>query len=178
MTILRALNWAALLGWSALLSLLLTQGPSHTFIPNLALALQTYCVAELALIAANVISGNLALGVPLHYTRMLILLLAFPLASPLVQSAILLAWALTELCRYLMFLSSSPYARTARYVMPVFTFPLGAGAEAMAAFTALPFLSGAAYYATAAVIPANTIGGAIAYQGLLGKARKALKKSD
>ena len=96
MTILRALNWAALLGWSALLSLLLTQGPSHTFIPNLALALQTYCVAELALIAANVISGNLALGVPLHYTRMLILLLAFPLDASLTTMRAIAAVAVRQ----------------------------------------------------------------------------------
>lgn len=76
------------------------------------------------------------LGVPLHYTRLFVLLGVLPkLPTGLYGGEmILLAWSLTEVCRYPMYLFPSPFTTALRDKIPVLTFPLGAGFEAYACY--------------------------------------------
>ena len=56
--------------------------------------------------------------------------------SAFVAKLILAAWSATEVARYPMVLfPSSAGLKTFRYLMPLVTFPLGAGTEAFAAYT-------------------------------------------
>ena len=80
-----------------------------------------------------------------------------------------------------MFLApSSRAARLVRFVTPVATFPLGAGAEAWAAYLSLDALATRPIWlrvAVALIVPTNVLGGAAwAMPGLVKKARQALRK--
>ena len=79
------------------------------------------CVFETIQIAMGVAKGNLTLAVPLHYTRSLeclVIMPAVPTAIP--TKLILLAWSVTEVCRYPMYLfPSSTAARVLRCLAPV-----------------------------------------------------------
>tara|TARA_B110001452_G_scaffold52818_1_gene40286 strand:- start:882 stop:1244 length:363 start_codon:yes stop_codon:yes gene_type:complete len=82
--------------------------------------------------------GDLALGITVHYTRLLMWFVTLPNAavSAFVAKLILVAWSATEVARYPMVLfPSSAGLKTFRYLMPLVTFPLGAGTEAFAAYT-------------------------------------------
>ena len=82
--------------------------------------------------------GDLALGITVHYTRLLMWFITLPNAavSAFVVKLILVAWSATEVARYPMVLfPSSAGLKTFRYLMPLVTFPLGAGTEAFAAYT-------------------------------------------
>ena len=82
--------------------------------------------------------GDLALGITVHYTRLLMWFVTLPHAevSPFVVKLILVAWSATEVARYPMVLfPSSAGLKTFRYLVPLVTFPLGAGTEAFAAYT-------------------------------------------
>ena len=149
---------------------------------NTTLILEGMCAFEVVQIAMGMAKGNLPLGVVLHYTRLLIALVVMPLVpATLAAKLVILAWAVTEVARYPMFLlPTSAVARTLRYVTPVATFPLGAGAEAMCAYLSLNLLaaSGASsmlYYMVACVVPMNLLGGLAAYGGLVKKAMASLK---
>ena len=182
-----ALNAIALLGWCNVLASLLVTWPTATLswgspLLNTTLILEGICAFEVVQIAMGMAKGNLPLGVVLHYTRLLIALVVMPLVpATLAAKLVILAWAVTEVARYPMFLlPTSAVARTLRYVTPVATFPLGAGAEAMCAYLSLNLLaaSGASsmlYYMVACVVPMNLLGGLAAYGGLVKKAMASLK---
>lgn len=81
--------------------------------------------------------GNVVLGLGLHYTRLLVALVVFPLApDSTITATVLLAWSITEICRYPFYILSSPLTEKLRCYMPLLTFPVGAGAEALACYNA------------------------------------------
>ena len=179
-----ALNGCALLGWFGVLALLMALwhmpvAALDSPVARLAMALECVCTFEVLQIAVGAARGNLILGVSLHYTRWLEALVIMPtVASSLCAKLILLAWSLTEIGRYPAYLSpSSKIVKVLRYVLPVFTFPLGAGAEAWAAYASLGALAGRSLLlrsAVAFVVPFNVFGGAFyAYPAILKKAADA-----
>ena len=118
----------------------------------------------------------------LHGTRLLEIFVILPtVPGSLAAQLVLLAWTLTELFRYPMFLlPNSRLVRTLRYLCPAITFPIGAGFEAVAAHQALAGpLAGRSAVLRALVwfiIPSNGLGGAlIAYPGIISKALAALR---
>jgi len=109
---------------------------------NLLLFLEGICFIEVGRIAIGQLKGNLVLGVILHLIRMSCLLIVLPAGlssledtKVLISTLVLYSWALTEVGRYPMYLfPSSGLARYVRLVLPIFTFPLGAFAEAVGAY--------------------------------------------
>lgn len=162
------LNMGALLGWTFVFFLLLSQlsiiqgslpslirqltlpffdtstttDDDRLPIINLLLFLEGICFIEVGRIAIGQLKGNLVLGVILHLIRMSCLLIVLPAAlssmedkKVLVSTLVLYSWALTEVGRYPMYLfPSSGVARYIRLVLPIFTFPVGAFAEAVGAY--------------------------------------------
>ncbi len=168
-TIFTFLNMGALLGWTFILFLLLSQisviqaslpsliqqltvpffdtttrDDDNDRLPiiNLLLFLEGICFIEVGRIAIGQLKGNLVLGVILHLIRMSCLLIVLPAGlssledtKVLISTLVLYSWALTEVGRYPMYLfPSSELARYVRLVLPIFTFPLGAFAEAVGAY--------------------------------------------
>ncbi len=162
------LNIGALLGWTFVLFLLLSQlsaiqaslpsliqqltlpffdttttsDEDRLPIINLLLFLEGICFIEVGRIAIGQLKGNLVLGVILHLIRMSCLLIVLPAGlssvedtKVLISTMVLYSWALTEVGRYPMYLfPSSGLARYVRLVLPIFTFPVGAFAEAVGAY--------------------------------------------
>mmetsp|Transcript_15107 Transcript_15107/g.23410 ORF Transcript_15107/g.23410 Transcript_15107/m.23410 type:complete len:239 (+) Transcript_15107:101-817(+) len=175
-TIFTFLNMGALLGWTFILFLLLSQqsviqaslpsliqqftvpffdtttDDNNDRLPiiNLLLFLEGICFIEVGRIAIGQLKGNLVLGVILHLIRMSCLLIVLPAGlssledtKVLISTLVLYSWALTEVGRYPMYLfPSSGLARYVRLVLPIFTFPLGAFAEAVGAYWHLKQLLG------------------------------------
>jgi len=170
-TIFTFLNIGALLGWTFVLFLLLSQlSVIQTSLPsliqqltipffdtttttaaddddrlpiiNLLLFLEGICFIEVGRIAIGQLKGKLVLGVILHLIRMTCLLIVLPAGlsslddtKVLISTLVLYSWALTEVGRYPMYLvPSSELARYVRLVLPIFTFPVGAFAEAVGAY--------------------------------------------
>ena len=112
---------------------------------DLLLFLEVICFIEVGRIAVGQLKGNLVLGVVLHMIRMTCILLVLPdgLAGKMggqlfLSMLVLYSWSLTECCRYPMYLlPSSAKARNIRLIMPIFTFPVGAAAEAIGAYRVL-----------------------------------------
>ena len=92
------------------------------------LALESICLLEVAQIASGVAKGNLPLGIAIHSIRCITMALTMPLLpTALVTKLVVVAYALTEICRYPAYLMpASKVARYLRYLAPVLTFPLGA----------------------------------------------------
>lgn len=164
------LNTGALLGWTLVLMLLISQSSFiNSLLPsiiqeltlpffdtnvfsdggmpiiNLLLFLEVICFIEVGRIAIGQLKGNLILGVTLHIIRMSWLLIVLPegLSSladngdhtKLICTTILYSWSITEVGRYPMYLfPSSSMARHVRLILPIFTFPVGAFAEAVGAY--------------------------------------------
>lgn len=154
-TVFTLLNIAALIGWSIILAILLSQPAEWTapfFAPSLSehillidvlMALETVCFVEVGRIAIGQIKGNLILGIVLHIIRMTCLLLVLPQGLEAAENdylctMVLYSWALTEVGRYPMYIfPSSTIARWIRWVLPIVTFPIGAISEAVGAYNAL-----------------------------------------
>ena len=112
------LNVAALCGWGWALFVVLMRfrtgepWPEHFF--SVVTALESICWFEVIQIALGVSHGNLTLGIVLHTIRMLWLLVVCPRIQVvallfgnignLVADLVLLAWCLTEVARYPMFI--------------------------------------------------------------------------
>lgn len=185
----QGLNVLALSGWGVALAILVAQWPSvsaslGTPLMTLILASESICVFEVLQIALGLARGNVVLGFTLHYTRLIEALVILPLIpSHLSARLVLLAWSLTELCRYPMFLApGSKFARWLRYVTPVLTFPLGCGGEAWAAHivhssSALAGRLALLRFLVWFVIPVNVLGGTLyAYPSLVKKALQVMKR--
>ena len=189
-----ALNLVALIGWAAVLVHVIANWSSLSYTSGSTLlyaivALEAICVYEVLQIAMGTAKGNLELGIVMHYTRFLEATLIMPAAATsLAPRLILLAWSITEVCRYPMYLLggfSHEWPRKMRYLAPAFTFPLGVGAEAWAAclvcahphawFPRNVVLRTLVGGAVVMVAPTNVIGGAMSYPALLRKALKELK---
>ena len=93
-----ALNALALAGWCAALVTMLVQWPHvsaglSTPLMRLTLSVEAICVFEVCQIALGLARGNLVLGVVLHYTRVIIALVVFPIVpTHLASRLVLLAW--------------------------------------------------------------------------------------
>ena len=182
-----ALNLVALLGWAGVLATLILDWQNAVPSANSPLlratiGLEAICAFETFQIALGIAQGNLPMGIVLHYTRLLIALVAMPLASSSLSSRlVLLAWSATEVCRYPMFLlPSSSLARLTRYVVPALTFPLGVVAEASLAYSVTLLLGSSASLWTRAalllVVPTNLLlGFGLGYPQVLRKARNMLR---
>ena len=141
-----AVNIFALLGWAVLLCAAFAyfRAPLPAHFYALAVVCELICASEVVQIMIGVLRGRLALGVILHYTRLLVLLavLSLPAVAPsLAASLVYVAWAATEVFRYPMFLSNATMVRKLRYAVPVVTFPVGAVAEAWACYLCLLYTS-------------------------------------
>ncbi len=100
----RFLNTTALFGWDVLLAASIARLARDELFPPVILQatlfLQLICLIEVALIANGMVKGNLWLGIGLHYTRSVIVLLVLPGSMHTLSAAlILLAWSATEACR-------------------------------------------------------------------------------
>lgn len=181
-----ALNICALVGWVVVIATMLVSWDdvslaSGSSLQRAILILESICAFEVLQIVIGTAQGNLALGIILHLVRLLVITVILPaLPTVLASKLIVVSWALTEICRYPMFLRPrSTRFRTLRYLIPVLTFPIGAGAEAWAAYLSLahmsrrsPLLRGC----VALVAPSNVILGAlIGYPTILKRARSELK---
>ena len=88
----------ALAGWGAALGMVLVQWPHvsaglSTPLMRLTLSVEAICVFEVCQIALGLARGNLVLGVVLHYTRVIIALVVFPIVpTHLASRLVLLAW--------------------------------------------------------------------------------------
>jgi hypothetical protein len=155
------LNVAALLGWSSVLLILLTNAfinerpifmseggaaaeGDGRIVPMIVLlsVLELICFVEVGRIAFGRLKGNLVLGSVLHFIRTSCLLYVLPdglmRGGDRVTMIVLYAWSITEVTRYPMYLfPTSIAARHLRLVVPLFTFPLGCAAEAYGAYRAL-----------------------------------------
>ena len=102
------------------------------------LGLELLCCVEVLRMLVGSLRGNWVLGIGLHYTRLFVLLAVLPaLIETPIFLAVLWAWSLTEVCRYYFFVTRGGLAETLRNLVPVFTFPLGAGGEAYACWLLL-----------------------------------------
>ncbi|KAL7543840.1 hypothetical protein ACHAXR_013279 [Thalassiosira sp. AJA248-18] len=122
---------------------------------DLLIFLEVICFIEVGRIAIGQLKGNLVLGVVLHMIRMSCLLLVLPdglrqaddgfdfSSQYFMSTLVLYSWSLTEVGRYPMYLfANSSKARYVRLVLPIFTFPVGAAAEAIGAYRVLSQLWG------------------------------------
>lgn len=182
-----ALNVTAFVGWAAVLGMLASTWPTVTFsdegLSRAVLVLEAVCIFEVVQIALGMARGNLALGFFIHIVRALTIFVVMPvIPASLTTKLVLLAYSLTECCRYPMYLApDAKPIRMLRCLAPVVTFPLGAGAEAYAAYHGYSTgLLGAhsAFIQTcvALVVPINFIlGGMLGYPMIIKKALSALK---
>jgi len=116
------------------------------------------------------------LGVVLHYIRLVTALAVVPsVPTSLAAKLVVLAWSGTEVFRYPMFMfPKSDLARAMRYLVPVATFPVGAAAEAIAAYLS-PLTGTVARAMVASVISTNLLLGTAAYPGLVKKGIAGLR---
>ena len=132
------LNPIALAGWSYVAYLVATTAPPHSAALQPALALELICCVEVLRMVLSDLPGNLVLGAVLHSIRILALTVILPRTDPSnawLATAVLGAWAATEVSRYPMYVVKGvSAARLLRMVVPMATFPLGCGAEAYSAW--------------------------------------------
>ena len=176
------LNAIALLGWGGVLCNVATGWATLSIAPGTwlfrtTLCLECVCWFEVVQILTGAAKGNAALGVSIHVARSIVLLVVFPTVPTATAAKLsLLAWVLTEVMRYPMFLAPhSKILRNLRYFTPLLTFPLGAFSEAAACYTALPLLTSPIKYIAGVVVPYNTIGFFAGYGVMLKKALETLK---
>ncbi|KAL7550478.1 hypothetical protein ACHAWF_013700 [Thalassiosira exigua] len=130
--------------------------PERLPLIDLLMFLEAICFVEVGRIALGQIKGNLVLGVVLHMIRLSCLILVLPgglkgsdasdenlIDRKTLSIAVLYGWSLTEVGRYPMYIfPSSSAARYVRLVLPIFTFPVTAAAEAIGAYRVLTELLG------------------------------------
>ena len=194
------------------------------------LILEGVCIAEVIQMAIAG-SGNVPLGITLHYTRVFVAYFVWPVllsqGYQYIIVAILLSWAVTEVCRYpcyicklakievrstpkpyvqytcytchvpfLSFLvimcrldspshvivmypnthtlpffqsAAASFLNALRYAIPILTFPLGAGGEALACYYASKSLTGIFQTLALVQVAANVVGGAFVYPGMVSR---------
>ena len=171
-----ALNWAAFFGWAAVaVKTALTWSeygkPSATLM-QLTLTCELISASEILRITLGLLRGDLALGITVHYTRILMwfVTLPHPEVSALIVKLILAAWSVTEIGRYPMVLFPNNAAlKTFRYMVPLITFPLGAGTEAYAAYVVSQHETQPLKTMLLLVVLVNVIGGVVWYPSMIAK---------
>ncbi|KAL9184476.1 hypothetical protein ACHAXT_002562 [Thalassiosira profunda] len=161
------------------------EGATSSRVPllDLLLFLEGICFVEVGRIAAGQLKGNLVLGVVLHLIRLSCLLLVLPdgLASPYYDdeggymssgtlcTLVLFSWSLTEVGRYPMYIfTASSAARYIRLVLPIFSFPVGAAAEAIGAYRVLTELLSSGDGSAVHWIKVGSLGMVVLINSLLG----------
>lgn len=154
------------------------------------LALEGICILEVVRIFLGDLKGNVVLGTVLHAIRLLTILETISrLPGHWTGPFILGSWAVTEVCRYPMYLyPNNLFCRSIRMVVPLVTFPIGAFTEAYGAYKVCmdPETNVDLKLALSAVLFVNGIlGPTMAYPALLkkglpvlGLGRKREKKKD
>ena len=176
------LNAVALLGWGGVLHTLAANWATvslanGTWLIRTTLCLECVCWFEVAQILTGAAKGNAVLGLCIHVARSIVLFVVFPtLPTATASKLALLAWAVTEVMRYPMFLAPhSSILRALRYLAPLVTFPLGAFAEAAACYAAVPLLTSPVKYMVGSVVPYNSLGFFAGYGVMVKKALQTLK---
>mmetsp|Transcript_160142 Transcript_160142/g.513813 ORF Transcript_160142/g.513813 Transcript_160142/m.513813 type:complete len:192 (+) Transcript_160142:173-748(+) len=185
-----ALNVFALVGWLALgarLCIVCRQDSvdvwSAAYIAPSVYLLEFLCCLEVGRIAVGSLKGNLGLGIAIHYIRCFVMAVIFPLTGTHVACRVaLFAWVLTEVCRYPYYIFGGRIAGVLRYLTPLATFPMGAGAEAYACTVAMESLDGALKVLAALQVAVNIFGGAYGWVLMLKRSQRELsstkKQSD
>lgn len=188
------LNFGSLLGWAGVLFATVHRLSSHHY-PGLSvwgggplarctLILELVCALDVVRMLAGSLKGNWVLGLPLHYTRLFVLLSVLPKVSvgTNVGELILLAWSLTEVFRYPMYLFPSALTTKLRNVIPVLTFPLGAGYEAYACYLYATQNGGPnnvlTYLAAVQVFVNVVLGAFLVYPGVVKRGLGRKKRDD
>lgn len=148
-------------------------------VAKVTLMLELVCCVEVVRMLVGNLKGNVYLGVGLHYVRLFIILAILPYVGNHVSCVlVLLAWVVTETCRYPYYIFGGQRCMTLRYFAPVITFPWGCAAEAWAIHVALPQLDGVLHYLAYAQILGNVAGGIMAYPAIARKGIAVLRGSD
>eukprot|EP00927_Polykrikos_kofoidii_P021311 TRINITY_DN20201_c0_g1_i1.p1 TRINITY_DN20201_c0_g1~~TRINITY_DN20201_c0_g1_i1.p1 ORF type:complete len:771 (+),score=136.15 TRINITY_DN20201_c0_g1_i1:83-2395(+) len=140
--------------------------------------LEFLCVLEVVRMLVGSLRGNIALGIGLHYTRVFFCVNILPAVGTHSSCHLVLAaWALTEICRYPYYIFGGGRMLALRSAAPILTFPMGAGCETWACYTALPlFASGSIVrILTYVQIVSNIVIGALTYKSMLKRGLKALR---
>eukprot|EP00429_Kryptoperidinium_foliaceum_P053250 CAMPEP_0176082014 /NCGR_PEP_ID=MMETSP0120_2-20121206/41024_1 /TAXON_ID=160619 /ORGANISM="Kryptoperidinium foliaceum, Strain CCMP 1326" /LENGTH=203 /DNA_ID=CAMNT_0017415781 /DNA_START=47 /DNA_END=658 /DNA_ORIENTATION=+ len=178
-----AVNIVAWHGWTALATRLcmavFQEGARSIWelpeVVSATIVLEAVCIVEVGRIVFGGLKGNLSLGIGLHLTRAFVIFAIFPcLKDHMACPVVLFAWAFTEICRYPLYIFGGSLVSKLRYVVPVITFPLGAGGEAWGMYAALPQLEGFFRYQAMFHIAVNVIGGLCVYPGLVKKGARSL----
>lgn len=177
-----AVNVVAWHGWTALATRLIFaawEGALNVWpLPEVfssVVVLETVCIVEVMRIMFGSLKGNLKLGIGLHLTRAFVILIIFPCLGDHVACILVLsAWTLTEIFRYPLYIFGGSLVEKLRYVVPIFTFPLGAGGEAWGMYVALPQLSGFFKYQAMFHIFVNIVGGLVVYPDLVKKGARSV----
>jgi len=186
------LNWIAFFGWLfvsyRLLFLFQSRDIASLFKP--VKILEGICILEVVRIFLGDLKGNVVLGTVLHAIRLITILETMVrLPNHWTGPFILGSWAITEVCRYPMYMyPTNDYCRSIRMVVPLLTFPIGAFSEAYGAYVVFvaPETPIALKVALSGVLFVNgALGPTMAYPALLkkglpilglGKKRKARKE--
>lgn len=174
------LNWMAIIGWTFLLVRVFLEiaipgwndGALWETYGGFTIVLELICVWEVFRMIVGDLKGNMVLGCFLHYTRMFICLVIFgveTVSKSQIPIVVLTAWAFTEVIRYLYYIVGNSPSKRARQLVPILTFPLGAGGEAWACYAALSHLHGLVYFLACLQIGINVIGGSAIYPGMVKK---------
>ena len=177
-----AINATAWVGWTAVLFMACaTPASSRPMLYTIVRVLEMWCCYEVWQIGVGRRRGDLALGIGVHYTRLLLLFGALPgtdLEESTAAAWILVAWGLTESARYAFFaFSGSRLARTLRYACPLITLPLGALAEACVFWMARSQKNAPLRWAVTFAVLTNAVGGAFAYAKITKRGVHALTGS-
>jgi len=173
-------NVVSLVGWCGVLVNTVQRFTSGSF-PGLSvwegselaqatLGLELVCVSDVVRMLTGSLRGNWVLGVPLHYTRLFVLLTVLPALQNAgnVGELILLAWSLTEVCRYPMYLLTAAWTKHLRNAVPILTFPLGSGYEAYACYLFACQTTGLLSYLASLQVFINVVLGAtLVYPGVV-----------
>jgi len=177
-----ALNWIAFAGWSyVLFRLVASSYPTPDYdglvdeLRGPILGLEAICVVEVVRILVGDLPGNFVLGAVLHAIRFTAVTQILPANPPdhWTVPAVLGSWAATEVGRYPMYMFPNvEFLRSARMVVPLFTFPVGCFSEAYGAY--LVFADGDTPAWLRAVLGMvlfvnGVLGPALAYPALLKK---------
>eukprot|EP00658_Telonema_sp_P-2_P084784 TRINITY_DN9508_c0_g1_i9.p1 TRINITY_DN9508_c0_g1~~TRINITY_DN9508_c0_g1_i9.p1 ORF type:complete len:248 (-),score=59.12 TRINITY_DN9508_c0_g1_i9:458-1201(-) len=148
---------------------------------NLIFCLEIGCWVDVLRMMAGNLRGNLPMGVVLHSVRTVFLLLpAAPAGSHShsVRHIVLIAWAVTEIARYPYYIwNTSGACKALRFAVPMVTFPIGAGFEFISAWLFLQdkeVMDSALTMAATGMLATNSIGGLMAYPGMVNKGLQAL----
>lgn len=191
MGLIEALNFGSIVGWAVVFVITVQRIASSNY-PGLSVwggdglacatvVLELVCALDVFRMLTGSLRGNWVLGVPLHYTRLFVLLGVLPKLPTGINTGemVLLAWSVTEVCRYPMYLFPSPFTTSLRDKIPVLTFPIGAGYEAFACYLFAVENDGPlAYLAYLQVFINVVLGAFLVYPGVVKRGLRSNKPKE